>query len=1155
MSLRLLIGRSGSGKTALCLNEIKERLLENPEGTPIIYLVPEQMTFLSEYRLATDNDLGGMIRAQVYSFSRLAWRILQETGGFSRYHLDSVGLSMLIRKIIEDQKENLKLFQRAADKNGFIDQVEQMITEFKRYCIKPEELTGIGMGKSLQDKLHDLEVIYKHFEEATFGKYIDSEDYFRLLSEKAAASEYLKGAEIYIDGFYSFTPQELNVIAELMKNCSRVTVAVTADGEEEHLSDDLNMFRMSGETYRSVYELAKANTIEIEPKVHLRGQKRWNTDSLRHLEEYFDSMPAVPFEEVNSSVHICHAANRRAEVEGIAREIRLLIREQGYRYKDIALLIRNGKDYHEILEPVFHDYSIPYFIDQKRTMLNHPLIELIRSSIEIINGNWRYEPVFRAVKTELLFPLQENQHRIRKQMDQLENYVLAYGIKGDKWTKKERWIYKRFRGLDLETNIQTDAEKQFEQQLNELRLMITAPILRLSRRLKRADSGRRFCEAVYLFLEELDVPAKLEKWKDEAESSRNLVKSREHDQVWNAVINLLDQYVEILGDEPVSLKQFASIMEAGIESMEFSLIPPAIDQVMIANLEKSRLSEIKVAFVIGANEGVLPAKIQEGGILGDEDREKLELSGVKIGPGSRTRLLDESFLAYKAFVTPSDILYVTYPMANSEGKALLPSSYINRMKDLLPGCGEHFFAPDPTELPEKEQLIFVSSTRTAISYLTVQLQQKKRNYPISDIWWDVYNFYMTSPWKEGAQKVLSSLFYTNRTVQLSKDSAEELYGEDIQASVSRMELFNSCPFSHYVQHGLKLRDRQVYRLEAPDIGELFHAALKQISEMVNEQNITWASLTREQCEKLAKQAVQSLAPRLQNEILLSSERNHYIRRKLEQIITRASFVLSEHAKASGFSPIGLELGFGPQGKLPPLQFSLRNGRKMELIGRIDRVDRAEDDGSVFLRVVDYKSSEKDLNLNEVYYGLALQMLTYLDIVLANSKDLVGIEATPAGVLYFHVHNPMVNSAKVLSVDQIENEILKRFKMNGLMLEDQTVLRLMDKTIDAGDSQIIAAGIKKDGTLKKYSKVASRNDFDDLRHYVREVYKKTGNEIIDGIVDIAPYKMKDKKPCSFCSFKSVCQFDESISDNHFRILPAKSNDEVLESIRKEADSNG
>ncbi|WP_223592898.1 helicase-exonuclease AddAB subunit AddB [Neobacillus bataviensis] len=1160
MSLRMVIGRSGTGKTTMFFDEIHNQLLEDPKGNPIIYIAPEQMTFLSEYRMAVNPEIGGMIRAQVFSFPRLAWRILQETGGISRVHLSSVGMNMLIRKIIDDQKDQLKLFHRAADKSGFVQQLEQMITEFKRYCIRPEELIqdslkSGGATKALQDKLNDLELIYKKFEDEVFGKYIDSEDYFRLLAEKIQASDYLKEAEIYIDGFYNFSPQEYQVIQELMKHCKRVSVALTTDRILfDAVPDELELFRLTSDACFSICEIAKASGIEIERPIFLKEQKKWQTMSLAHLEEKFDVRPAEAFHG-ETTITIFQAVNRRAEIEGIAREIRHLVRTKGYRFRDIAVLIRNGADYHETVEPVFADYQIPYFIDQKRTMLNHPLIELIRSSLEVINSFWRYESVFRVIKTELIYPLQDNPAKMREKLDRFENYVLAYGINGSKWTKKDRWSYRRIRALELETNVQTDAEKEMEQELNELKLMITAPILRLTRRLKKADTGRKLCEAVYLFLEELDIPAKLENWKIAAEGQGNLVRAREHEQVWNSVIDLLDQYVEILGEEPVSLKTFASILETGFESMHFSLIPPALDQVLIGDLEKSRLTEIKVVFVVGVNEGVLPGKISGDGILADEDREMLVDAGIKVAPSSRTRLLDENFLAYKAFTAPSEILYVSYPLANDEGKALIPSSYIKRIKDMFPDVREDFYVTDPAELTEEGQLSFVSNVTTALSYLNSQLQLNKRHYPISDLWWDVYNFYMKSKWKGQAFKVFSSLFYTNQAVKLSKEVADELYGEAIQASVSRMELYNSCAFSHFAQHGLKLRERQVFRLEAPDIGELFHAALKQIADIVNEQNLTWAQLTRQQCEELSKEAVKTLAPKLQNEILLSSERHLYIKRKLEQIITRASLVLSEHAKVSGFSPIGLELAFGPNGKLPPLSFTLKNGKKMELAGRIDRVDQAKgEDDQVFLRVIDYKSSEKDVNLTEVYYGLALQMLTYLDIVMTHSKELVEMQASPAGVLYFHVHNPFINTTKMLTIDEIENQILKKFKMNGLMLSDQNVIRLMDQALESGDSQIIAAGIKKDGNLSKKSKVASLNEFNNLKNHVRELYQKTGNAIIDGENGITPYKLKDKTPCTFCAYKSVCQFDESIENNQYRILTPYSKEEVLGLIRKEVDSN-
>ncbi|MBM7694008.1 ATP-dependent helicase/nuclease subunit B [Peribacillus deserti] len=1151
MSLRFMLGRSGTGKTKRILDEITDKLMENPAGHPIIYLVPDQMTFQSEYKLITTPGLNGMIRAQVYSFSRLAWRVLQETGGMTRTHLNSVGITMLIQKILEDKKDELKIFQRSSDKQGFIGHVEEILTEFKRYCISPgklKEYNGIeqpGNG-AVTDKLHDLQLIYETFENELLGKYIDSEDYFTLLAEKIDHSSYLRNAEIYMDGFYSLTPQELLVLDGLMKVCPNITVSLTMDKPAGH-PEESHLFRQTENTYHTLYSMALKNHISVDEQI-LDQPNRFRDPSLRHLEAAFSMRPLVPYTD-SAKITICQAVSRRAEVEGTARKIAELAREKNYRWRDIAILVRNSASYQDIIQTIFKDYEIPIFIDAKRSMLNHPVIELIRSVLEVLATNWRYEPVFRAIKTELFFPVENNPETMRRKADILENYVLSRGIKGGKWTGKERWSYRKIRGLDFHERGQTDEEKQTEALLNELKDLVAGPIMKLFRRLKRAVDGRDYCEAIYLFLEELRIPEKLEKLKLGAEEDGDLAEAREHEQAWNAIIELLDQFVEMLGDDRITLKKFITILDAGMENMKFSLVPPAIDQVLVTNVDLSRLSDIKAAFAIGLNEGVLPAKIIEEGVFSDNDREKLLSDGIEIAPNTKVRLLDEEFTAYKLFTTPSERLYLSYPLADEEGKSLIPSSYIKRVKELFPEAPETYWVNDPSEALPEDQLGFAVNYDTALSYLASQLQLKKRNYPIHPMWWDVYNAYLERPdLKRDVSLVLSSLFYKNKTKKLSSDTSKMLYGDTIQASVSRMEMFNSCPFSHFAAHGLKLEERKIFRLDAPDIGEMFHAALKLIADHLQERNISWAALTKQECMELAAHAVESLAPKLQNQILLSSNRHHYIARKLQQVIGRASIVLSEHARASGFSPVGLELGFGKNGELPPLTFSLKNGTRMELAGRIDRVDKAEDQNGLYLRVLDYKSSSRELNLSEVYYGLALQMLTYLDIIVTHSKSLVGKEAMPAGVLYFHVHNPVVKSSGMLSKEQIEEEIFKSFKMKGLLLGERGVLELMDSSLENGSSHIIQAGFKKDGNLNSSSKVASSQEFSNLNKYVRNVYQQAGDEIVSGNVEIAPYKLKEQIPCTFCSYKSVCQFDASLEDNEYRVLTPKKEDEILSLIK-------
>ncbi|OES43945.1 helicase-exonuclease AddAB subunit AddB [Domibacillus iocasae] len=1153
MALQFIIGRSGSGKTEHIVNEIKERLRRLPNGKPIIYIVPEQMSFLSEYRLASDQEIGGIIRAQVYSFTRLAWRVLQEEGGMSRQHITPAGRNILIRKIIEEHRNEMAVFSKAADKTGFVSTVEQMLTEFRQYLISPDEMAEHrkNVPAALADKISDLQTIYSSYEQALAGKYTDSEDYMRLLAEMAANSSYIQEADIYIDGFHSFTPQEYEVIRVLMKTANEVTIALTTDRpfrDEDPV--DTHLFRMPGRSYHDLYELANAEEVNIKKDLAMHGHKRQEAASLIHLERQFDKRPAK--HSANSEgTSLWQAAGRRAEIEAAAREIRRLSRTEELRYKQIALLVRNGEEYRSIIETVFDDYSIPFFIDQKRPMLNHPLVELIRSSLEVIGGKWRYEAIFRAIKTDLLFSFDQPREQIRRSMDLLENYVLAHGIYGERWTNGERWTYRRYMGLEFTAVAQTDEERLFEDQLNEMKEFIAAPLFRLEKRLKRARNAMECCRALYQFIEELNIPEKMEKLSMEAEDRGELTEAAQHNQAWDAVIGMLDEFAEVAGDEEMDAKKFAAVLDAGLEALEFSIVPPAADQVIIGNPEKSRLADIHTAFIVGMNDGVFPSRQMEGGILDDEEREALLSSGMHVAPGSKTKLLDEELIAYRAFTVPSNRLYVSWPIADAEGKSLQPSPYIKRIHEWFQQIEEVIIANDPADLPAKEQLSYICHPEPTLSYLTSQLQMKKRGYPIYSFWWDVYNVYIESNRKK-AGFVLDSLSYENKTESLKDETSLDLYGTDMIASVSRMETFYSCQFSHFARHGLKLRDRLVYRLEAPDIGELFHGALKWIAEEVEKRGLKWPELTSEQCQSFAKTAVQELAPKLQNRILMSSHRHLYIQKKLEQIIARASTVLSDQARVSGFSPLGIELAFGPRSELPPLVFELKNGARMSLAGRIDRVDRAEGKEDTYLRVIDYKSGSRDVDMTEIYYGFAMQMLTYLDIVVTNAPLLTGTEARPGGVLYFHVHNPYLNTKKFMTIDEIEKELLKSFRMKGIVLGEDEAIHLMDEQLDTGDSLIIPAGFKKDGTLSARSKTADDEEFKAMRGHVRSLYEKAGNEIVSGRVDITPYRYNKKKPCTFCSYRQVCQFDDTLEENQYRIIRPRKNEEIIEMMKEEDD---
>ncbi|MFC4559184.1 helicase-exonuclease AddAB subunit AddB [Virgibacillus kekensis] len=1161
MGIRFLIGRAGTGKSGRTLDEIKAKLVENPQGPPIYYIVPDQMTFQQEYALFKDKNIKGSIRAQVVSFSRLAWRVLQETGGSTRQFISSVGIQMMLRKIIEEKESEWNVFQKALEKQGFLSQVETMITEFKRYRITPdmlymqiEQMNRFVHKESgevaLTNKLKDLAYIYENLVRSLQGKYIDSEDQLQLLAEKAADAKLLENAEVYLDGFHSFSPQEMAVIEALMKKCNNVTIALAGDSIDQQELPELDLFFQPKETFQQLLMIARENNIKIEETTLLHPENGRFSDRpyLAHLEKYFDVRPA-PKMEGDVPIQIAEAVHPRAEVEGAAQEILRLVREEGYRFQDIAVFIRQTEMYHDLIDTIFNDYDIPVFIDQKRTMLNHSLIEFIRSVLDIVEGNWRYDAIFRVLKTGFIPATDPDYPLNNDAIDELENYVLEYGIRSrERWTGEGHWTFQRFRGFDQ--TAQTDREKEIETRINAYRAQVVQALQGFDKDIRQAKTIREFCETVYLLLEQLGVPAQLEATRERFDAEGQIERGREQDQVWSATIQLFDEIVEMAGEETMSLETFRSTIEAGFETLTFAHVPPSMDHVIVGTIDRSRISGIKCSFLLGVNDGEWPMKPGADGMINEQEREMLAGHGIQLAESSKRQLLDDWFYMYVAFTSPSDSLWISYPLSNEEGKSKMPSQLIKRVEDLFPFCCDHLLLQDPEELTEADR--FITTPVKTRSALTAQLARSRKGYPVKPVWWHVLNWYIENqPKYSTTYTILQSLYYQNRPINLTQKTTEELYPKQVKASVSRLETYYRCSYQHFAKYSLKLDERKTYKLDAPDIGQLFHEALKQITEWVQKDGRDFAQLSKQDSAGYARRAVDSLAPILQHQILHSSNRYKYIQQKLQEVISRATFILSEQSRQSEFSPVGLELGFGFDDKkaLPPVTLPLENGFELMLRGRIDRVDKALRDENLFLRIIDYKSSAKGLNLLEVYYGLALQMLTYLDVVLSHSEQWLGLKATPAGVLYFHVHNPMVSGKVKMPDDEIEKEIFKKYKMQGLLLSDEEIVKMMDTSLESGTSQIVPAGMKKNGGFYSSSKVANDETFTSLQNHIHQLMMQAGIDMTTGGVHLNPYQHKQNVACTYCPFLSVCQFDPILEENNYRKLSDLKDDEILERLRQ------
>lgn len=1188
MSLRIVAGRSGSGKTRMLLDEIRLKLREQPSGTPLILLVPEQATFLAERAMAEMPELGGFMRLQVLSFRRLAFRIMQETGGIAAVHIHDNGKAMLLHKILEARRPQLRMFGGGASETGLIAKLNELLTEWKRYTIVADHVAQADRDAALivetgsdvpllADKLHDLALIYSDLERELAGRWMDGEDMLDRLAVNAAESAWLTESEIWLDGFHGFTPGELKVLEALLRSAKRVTVALSLDkpytaGE---WPDELLTFYPTAETSVKLYELAESVGVPVEPAVVLEpdiAPRYAENPMLAFLERHWARRGAVwnggsallrpTHPQCGLSLHA--AANRRVEAEACARDMLKRVREEGRRWRDMAVFVRRLEDYADLLSAVLSDYGIPFYLDGKSSVAHHPLVEFIRSALECVTSGWKSEAVFRCAKTDLLGT--PDRRVSRDEVDQLENYVLAAGIDGWRWHDDRVWrplsrgdLEEADSAAELAASSGSEVEGAHVHTtpLLSVRDALLVPLTMLEKRLKQGKSVRQLCEALYRFLEETGAADVLERWSAEDSAAGRPGRAVVHRQLWDAVMNLLDQMVELTGDAKPDLNLFAGMVDAGLEELRLGAVPPSLDAVLIGSPERTRSDRLKFVYLLGASDGVWPMRLPENGLLSEREREWLTDRGLKMAPGARRRLLDERFLTYLAFTAPSSHLWISWPLADDEGAALLPSEWIDRLKRRFPGLAVQSEKAEPSDTePESEQLAFAVHPGRAMTHLLTRLRMLRTGTSMSAGWWSVYNWLMEHhPWQPLLKRQLLSLRYTNEEQALSPETSLLLYGDRLLASVSRMERFVACPFRHFAAHGLRLKERRLYRVDAPDIGQLFHAALRQTTEKLFAMGEAANDTALWQQEAAA--AIERLLPRVQSQILLSSHRHGVMARKLRDIIARASAVLGEQARWSAFRPVGLELAFGPDAPLPPLTLELGRGRRMDVAGRIDRVDAAETPEGLLLRIVDYKSGAARLKLDEVAHGLSLQMLAYLDVVVTHAPHWLGKPAAPAGVLYFHVRNPLLSTSNGMPAADAAAALLRQFRMQGLVLADGQTVRLMDESLTEGSatSSIVPVSFKKDGTFSARSQVADHSQWDVLRASVRAQIRKIGRRIVSGDVAIAPYRMERRSPCEHCEYRPVCQFDPELAGNDYQVWSRSgSRDELWRKLAQTAEGS-
>ena len=1181
MSVRFILGRSGVGKTRIILDEIKQMCDTNPQGEPVFVLVPDQMSFHMEYQLLKQSKYPSLMRVQGLSFSRFAYRILQETGGLSRYHLNQVGLAILLQKVMNEKKDDLTLFPFYANKPGFINKVSEMISEFKNYCVSPSQLfdcvkdVSDELNWSLQSskKINDLAILYETFQQVSLNKYLMSEDYYTLLSEQIANSQTIANSDFYVDGYHIFNKQEELILFQLMKYAKSVTIVLTHD-----VKSDSQVFEMSSRTLKRLQSGAEEFGVNYEVcEITSHEQSRfYNQTALKHLEQHFLQAPLVQSSE--EGISFFNAANRRLEVEEVARRIHHLIHQQGYTYSDIAVYTGDAAAYDELIAAIFPKFDIPLFLDYKESMLYHPLMTMIYHIFDVILNQWRHESLFTVIKTGLFINVEgfkkgqsfyDYYQSYQRQIDLLENYCLARNLRKSDWLSDDSWVYERYQGLGR-GYVKTDADLEVEQIINQTRHEISQTIASFEKEIKKATTYKEYAIVTFNFLEKCQVPQKLALFEESAQELQDLKLYKQHNQVWNQLLSLFEQLVEIGQEEDVPLEDFVNVFKAGIEEMAYATVPPRLDQVAIGELRRARyqlVSDLKTpgqygikhAFVLGVNEGQIPRSMTESSLLSEAERESLKKVGIELAPSLVQTQIDEQFILYTVFTSAKESLTLSYASSNDEGKEFLPSYIYSHLKNMFPNAIEAHIS---REWDEEVYEHLTTHTQT-VSHLIATLKQ----YPNRrDYYEPLLNYYKeTKPIVY--QMMMQILNYQNDVTNLDEQLTKQLYSDEIVASVSRLELFNQCEFAHYLRYGLKLKEREQYKLDLPHIGELYHEALKRIAEKIKKENRSFADLTVAECQTLAQMVSDELSEQLLYKILRQSKRMMKLTERLTQVIYKTLLGLKYQGGHSAFKPLFFELPFDTKQTtgINLKSRELPNGFKLSLKGIIDRVDVAknEEGTQAYLRIIDYKSSNKDLELDKVYYGLSLQLLTYLDIVVTNALQLVDLPADIGGLLYFHVHHPFIShdvddllhqESYQEKVEQMQQE---KYKMNGYLPENYEVIHLSDQRLNEQvKSDIVPITLKKDGSFAaRGNSTLTGDSLQMLREYTNRMIEDSATKITQGQLNINPTTYGKSTACDYCQYRGICQFDADFLGNQSRILPKMKPDLVMESMKCKLEEGG
>lgn len=1126
MALQFIMGGSGAGKTRLLYERLIEESLKRPKQQFVV-IVPEQFSMQAQKEVVSLHPRRGTMNIDIMSFERLAYRVFEELGVVNPAVLDDMGKSMVLRKVAALKGRQLGIFRGHLGQAGFIGQLKSMVSELYQYGVTPErleEMESQAQSPLLKAKLADLAVVCRGFREYIEERFITAEEILGELCKVFPRSERMRDSVVVLDGYTGFTPVQYRLLEQMLLCCRDVKLCVTVEraAKPYERGGVQQLFFMSKETVCRLNELAVKNRVKVEKDCWLetRPYPRFAGRELDFLEKNLYRYSRKAWEEATEDVLVYRALNPKEEIALVANQIEKLVRREGLRYRDVAVVTGDLESYGKEAAFQFGEKGIPFFLDDKKSILENPLVEYIRAALEAVRRDFSYEAMFRYVKCGLAAEPEE-----RELCDRMENYCLALGIRGFKrWSAPWELIYRNGKQINME-------------ELNAFREKIAAPLFHLRESFRREDATvRSMTEALVEFLTETEAERKILDWSERFREQGEYQLADEYSQVYGLVMELFDRLAALLGEETAGQKEYGEILDAGFGEIKVGVIPATVDRVAVGDITRTRLTHVKALFFVGVNDGIVPAKREKGGILSETEREFLEACDLELAPTARKEGFLQRFYLYLALTKPERKLILSYASMNQAGKGLRPSSLIRELEKLFPRLTEREAAGELSVVSELEgKKVLAEGLRESREQADPKFLELYRY------------FWNREEDREELSRLVEAAFYSYEERGIGRAAARELYGKILSGSVTRLEQYEACAYAHFLSYGLELRERQEYELKAADVGNLFHGAIDLSFKKAAERGIRLQELDGAGRDALADAAVAEAIAGYGGNIMSSSARNAYLAGKVGRITRKTLWALAEQLKKGEFTPAGFEVSFSAIDNLEAMKISLTEDEALHLQGRIDRMDLCEDEKHVYVKIIDYKSGSTSFDLAALYYGLQLQLVVYMDAAMELlERRNPDKEIVPAGVFYYHIDDPMVDGEEAATKEDVDRLVLKKLRMDGLVNSELEVISLMDREIEKA-SDVIPVAIKDGLVQEAKSSVANRERFGALRRFVRGKLKGAGLEILDGEMGIGPYKQGRRTACDYCPYHGVCGFDRRLPGYEYRKLKDKKPEEIWQEI--------